>query len=114
RRARIGLVRHVETHTNIIVAKKTPINAVGLQAHFRPGLDRIDPEGMGRFCAALKDMGVGVFITELDASCHFLNREKAFTPASYADIFSEVITVAAEHGELKGVTVWGMSEKYGE
>ncbi|MBY5880626.1 endo-1,4-beta-xylanase [Rhizobium ruizarguesonis] len=97
-----------------LVAKKTPINAVGLQAHFRPGLDRIDPEGMGRFCAALKDMGVGVFITELDASCHFLNRDKAFTPASYADIFSDVITVAAEHGDLKGVTVWGMSEKYGE
>ncbi|MGO8484616.1 hypothetical protein AB9F39_35545, partial [Rhizobium leguminosarum] len=45
---------------------------------------------------------------------HFLNRDKAFTPASYADIFSEVITVAAEHGDLKGVTVWGMSEKYGE
>ncbi|WP_245372638.1 hypothetical protein [Rhizobium leguminosarum] len=39
---------------------------------------------------------------------------QAFTPASYADIFSEVITVAAEHGDLKGVTVWGMSEKYGE
>lgn len=97
-----------------LVARKTPIHAVGLQAHFRPGIDRIDPEGMGRFCAALKDMGVGVFITELDASCHFLQRDKGFTPASYADIFGDVITVAAERGDLKGVTVWGMSEKYGE
>jgi len=97
-----------------LVARKTPIGAVGLQAHFRPGLDRIDPEGMGRFCAALKDMGVGVFITELDASCHFLNRDKGFTPASYGGIFSDVITVAAERGDLKGVTVWGMSEKYAE
>jgi endo-1,4-beta-xylanase len=69
---------------------------------------------MGRFCAALKEMGIGVFITELDASCHFLNRDKGFTPASYADIFSDVITVAAEHGDLKGVTVWGMSEKYAD
>ncbi|EJT04697.1 endo-1,4-beta-xylanase [Rhizobium sp. CCGE 510] len=97
-----------------LVARKSPINAVGLQAHFRPGLDRIDPEGMGRFCAALKDMGIGVFITELDASCQFLNREKGFSPTSYADIFGDVITVAAERGDLKGVTVWGMSEKYGE
>ncbi|MBP2444514.1 endo-1,4-beta-xylanase [Rhizobium leguminosarum] len=97
-----------------LVARKSPINAVGLQAHFRPGLDRIDPEGMGRFCAALKDMGVGVFITELDASCQFLNRDKGFSPTSYADIFSDVITVAAERGDLKGVTVWGMSEKYGD
>ncbi|MBB3917400.1 endo-1,4-beta-xylanase [Rhizobium fabae] len=95
-----------------LVAKKTPIGAVGLQSHFRPGFDQIDPEGMGRFCAALKDMGVGVFITELDASCHFLKREKSFTPASYAEIFGEVITVAAERGDLKGATVWGMSEKY--
>lgn len=97
-----------------LVTRKTPINAVGLQSHFRPGLDRIDPEGMGRFCAALKDMGVGVFITELDASCHFLKRDEGFTPAAYAEIFGDVITVAAEHGDLKGVTVWGMSEKYGE
>ncbi|MBB4290979.1 endo-1,4-beta-xylanase [Rhizobium leguminosarum] len=107
---RVRILKIVED----LVARKTPINAVGLQAHFRPGFDRIDPEGMGRFCAALKDMGVGVFITELDASCHFLNRDKGFSPASYADIFGDVITVAAERGDLKGVTVWGMSEKYGE
>ncbi|MBX4888217.1 endo-1,4-beta-xylanase [Rhizobium bangladeshense] len=97
-----------------LVARKTPIGAVGLQSHFRPGLDRIDPERMGRFCATLKDMGVGVFITELDASCHFLNRDQGFTPASYAEIFGDVITVAVERGDLKGATVWGMSEKYGE
>ncbi|MBB4190715.1 endo-1,4-beta-xylanase [Rhizobium aethiopicum] len=96
-----------------LVARKTPICAVGLQSHFRPGLDRIDPEGMGRFCATLKDMGVGVFITELDASCHFLNRDKGSAPVSYAEIFGDVITIAAERGDLKGATVWGMSEKYG-
>ncbi|ANL66886.1 glycoside hydrolase family 10 protein [Rhizobium phaseoli] len=105
---------HILKIVEDLVARKTPINAVGLQAHFRPGLDRIDPEGMGRFCAALKDMGIGVYITELDASCQFLKHDQGFTPAAYADIFRDVITVAAEHGDLKGVTVWGMSEKYGE
>jgi endo-1,4-beta-xylanase len=69
---------------------------------------------MGRFCAALKEMGIGVYITELDASCHFLKHDQGFTQAAYADIFRDVITVAAERGDLQGVTVWGMSEKYGE
>ncbi|MBY4609637.1 endo-1,4-beta-xylanase [Rhizobium sp. 9T] len=107
---RVHILKIVED----LVTGKTPINAVGLQAHFRPGLDRIDPEGMGRFCAALKDMGIGVYITELDASCHFLKHDQGFTQAAYADIFRDVITVAAERGDLQGVTVWGMSEKYGE
>ncbi|AGS23016.1 endo-1,4-beta-xylanase [Rhizobium etli] len=107
---RVRILKIVED----LVARKTPIGAVGLQSHFRPGLDRIDPEGMGRFCAALKDMGVGVFITELDASCHFLDRGKVPTPVSYAEVFGDVITIAAERGDLKGATVWGMSEKYGE
>ncbi|MBX5143418.1 endo-1,4-beta-xylanase [Rhizobium lentis] len=104
---------HILKIVEDLVARETPIHAVGLQAHFRPGLDRIDPEEMGRFCAALKEMGIGVYITELDASCHFLKRDQGFSQAAYADIFREVITVAAEHGDLKGVTVWGMSEKYG-
>ncbi|WP_064684907.1 endo-1,4-beta-xylanase [Rhizobium bangladeshense] len=107
---RVHILKIVED----LVTRKTPINAVGLQAHFRPGLDRLDPEGMGRFCAALKDMGIAVYITELDASCHFLKHDQGFTQAAYADIFRDVITVAAERGDLQGVTVWGMSEKYGE
>lgn len=107
---RVHILKIVED----LVARKTPINAVGLQTHFRPGLDRIDPEGMGRFCAALKEIGIGAYITELDASRHFLKHDQGFAPAAYADNFRDVIAVAAEGGDLKGVTVWGMSERYGE
>ncbi|WP_245372637.1 hypothetical protein [Rhizobium leguminosarum] len=50
-----------------LVGQKTPINAVACRRI--PPRPRPDRSGRnGRFCAALKDMGVGVFITELDAS----------------------------------------------
>ncbi len=95
-----------------VLASGTPIHAIGLQAHFRPGLDEVDEAGMGQFCRTLKDMGVGVFITELDASCRFLKRAKGFSDSDYGDVFQKVVDVAAENGTLKGVTVWGLSEKY--
>ncbi len=90
----------------------TPLHAVGLQAHFRPGLDEIDEQGMGKFCKNLREMDVGIYITELDASCRFVARAKGFTDKDYGTLFQRVIDVAADNGTLKGVTVWGLSEKY--
>ncbi len=102
----LGLVERLK-------AKGVPLHSVGLQAHFRPGLDRLDPDALGRFCAALKKMGVAVRITELDGSCRFVSRLPKQKPDDlYAAAFSDVIRVAAESGDLKGVTIWGMAEKY--
>lgn len=96
------------------LAKGAPIHAVGLQGHFRPGLDRLDEAAVARFCGELKDMGLSVFITELDASCRFTYADKKFSEADYGKIFESFVTTVAESGNLKGVTVWGLAEKYGE
>lgn len=102
----LGLVERLK-------AKSVPIHSVGLQGHFRPGLDRLDPEALGRFCAALKQMGVAVRITELDGSCRFVSRLPAEKPDDlYAAAFSDVVRVTARYGDLKGVTIWSMAEKY--
>lgn len=106
RKLLLGLVERLR-------AKGVPIHSIGLQAHFRPGLDRLDPQGLARFCRSLKGMGVGVRITELDGSCRFITRLGAVDQAKvYADAFAGVIRVAASHGDLQSVTTWGLAEKY--
>lgn len=95
-----------------LIGAKTPIHAVGLQSHFRPGLDALDERGMGAFCAALKARGIGVYITELDASLRFVKRVPRFSMDLCGAIFQSVIEVAAQSGNLLGATVWGLAEKY--
>jgi endo-1,4-beta-xylanase len=96
-------------------ARQVPIHSIGLQCHTRPGLDHMDPQAFGRFCAALKQMGVAVRITEMDGSCRFVSRLKMDDPSSvYADYFRDAVRIAATHGELRGVTTWGIAEKYAD
>lgn len=89
-----------------------PIDAVGLQSHFRPGTDVFDPKATADFCREVKQMGLGLYITELDASCRAVKRVKGFDDGSYAAVFGDVVTVVSENGDLRGVTVWGLLEKY--
>jgi endo-1,4-beta-xylanase len=96
-----------------LAAKGTPIHSVGIQSHFRPGLDRLDPDALARFCRSLKQLGVGVRITELDGSCRFVARLGAVDQDKvYADVFSDVIRVASANGDLQSVSTWGIAEKY--
>jgi len=93
--------------------RDVPIDAIGIQGHFRPGFDKLDRDGFGAFCRALKQRGLAVLITELDASCKFLNRVKGFTDEDYAPLFRGLIDVAATEGKLTAVVVWGLTARGG-
>jgi endo-1,4-beta-xylanase len=92
-------------------ARGVPIDAVGVQGHFRPGLDRIDADGFAGFCRDLKSRGLAILLTELDASCRFIDRVPGFAPADYGPPFEELISIAAANGKLSAVMVWGLSPR---
>lgn len=93
-------------------AQGAPIHAVGLQAHFRPGFDRLDAPALSTFVRALARIGVGVHITELDGSCRFEHRLPTPDPGIYARTFADTVRAAGVAGTLRGVTTWGLKEKY--
>lgn len=97
-----------------LLKKQIPLDGIGIQGHFRPGFDALDIAGFGQFCAELKKRGLDVHITELDASCKFVSRDKSFSPEDYGTIFERLILSAAENSQLKAVTVWGLSERYAQ
>ncbi|HEV7719086.1 MAG TPA: endo-1,4-beta-xylanase [Arsenicitalea sp.] len=92
-----------------LLARKVPIDAIGIQGHIRPGLDKIDGKGFGGFCSDLKSRGLGVLLTELDASCRFIKRVPGFKQSDYGKPFSDQISIAEATGKLTSVIVWGLS-----
>jgi endo-1,4-beta-xylanase len=92
-----------------LLARKVPIDAVGVQGHVRPGLDKVDAEGFGGFCRDLKSRGLAVLLTELDASCRYIKRVPGFTPAGYGTPLADLVSIAHANGKLTSVISWGMS-----
>jgi endo-1,4-beta-xylanase len=91
--------------------RNVPIDAVGIQGHFSPGLDELDVDGFGAFCRELKARGLSVLITELDASCRFVTRIPGFTDEVYAAPFKDLIEVAHAEGNLTAVVLWGLTAR---
>jgi endo-1,4-beta-xylanase len=91
--------------------RNVPIDAIGIQGHFNPGLDKLDHNEFGAFCRELKARGLKVLITELDASCRFVTRIEGYSDETYAPPFRDLIEVAAAEGDLTAVVVWGLSAR---
>jgi endo-1,4-beta-xylanase len=92
-----------------LLSRGVPIDAIGVQGHFRPGLDKFDAEAFGAFCSALKSRGLAVQLTELDSSCRFVGRIPGFALADYAPWFSDLVSTAAANGKLTEVITWGLT-----
>jgi endo-1,4-beta-xylanase len=91
--------------------RNVPLDAIGIQGHFRPGFDELDVDGFGSFCRELKARGLAVLITELDASCRFETRIPDFTEEAYAEPFRDLISVAGAEGNLTAVILWGLTAR---
>lgn len=92
-------------------ARNVPIDAIGVQGHFRPGFDALDADRFGAFCRELKARGLAVLITELDGSCRFETRLDEVTEQTYAQPFYDLISVAASEGDLTAVILWGLTAR---
>jgi endo-1,4-beta-xylanase len=92
-------------------SRNVPIDAVGIQGHFRPGFDALDIDGFGAFCRELKARGLAVLITELDGSCRFETRVDDVNEQTYAQPFHDLISVAAAEGNLTAVVMWGLTAR---
>ncbi|HTJ58447.1 MAG TPA: endo-1,4-beta-xylanase [Devosiaceae bacterium] len=90
-------------------ARKVPIDALGVQGHIRPGLDKVDADAFGAFCREVKSRGLAMLLTELDASCRFIKRVPGFKPADYGIPMSQLISTAQANARLSAVIFWGLS-----
>jgi endo-1,4-beta-xylanase len=91
--------------------RKIPIHAIGFQAHLYAERT-IDPEGIARFAAALKALGVKMIVTELDVIDWRLpapSAERDRLAARHVETFLSAMTAA---GPLETLITWGITDRY--
>lgn len=94
-----------------LVARKVPIDAVGLQGHIRLNGPRFDQEIYRRFLQEIADRGLKIVITELDV---FENtrRDVAARDADVASMYSSFLGVALDQKAVVSLVTWGLSDRY--
>jgi endo-1,4-beta-xylanase len=102
---------HVLKLLDRLVAAKTPIHALGIQAHLRAGRP-FEPLLMTRFLDDAASLGLDIYITELDVNDIDLPRRISRRDARVADAAEQYLDTVLAHPAVKMVVTWGLSDKY--
>lgn len=86
-----------------------PIHYLGLQAHLSPVLS-FSQKRLGTFLRAVNDMGLDLYITELDVNDRVLPADKAIRDAAVADTYERFLSVAFASVKIPVVVTWGLSD----
>ena len=89
-----------------------PLDGVGLQAHLDLGKGPMKRATIAPFMQAIADMGLDIYITELDVK----ERDYRATPQTrdmrVADEVARYLDIALEQPAVRGVTTWGLSDRH--
>lgn len=88
-----------------------PLHAIGLQCHLRGGLP-IDRDGLTRFVADMRDIGLKCLVTELDVIDQKLPADEDQRDRLIASQVREVLTAVTAPGPLDALVTWGLSDRY--
>jgi len=94
------------------VARGCPIDGVGLQSHLF-ARENYDTAAMSDFAARMKELGLSIFITEMDVDTRDLpgNVSPSERHQMAADMAALHVRTMLEHGDLKEITWWGISSR---
>ncbi len=95
-----------------LLARRVPIDAVGLQSHLRVDGAPFDADAYRKFLAEIAARGLRILITELD----ILDRERRRAPAErdteVADYYARFLATALDETAVVSVVTWGLSDRY--
>ncbi len=100
----LGTVRH-------LVARGVPIHGVGIQGHMYADR-RVDRSALARFTADLRELGVGVLVTEFDMIDQMSPADVTQRDAVAAAYAFELLDAIGEGGGVEACLTWGIADKY--
>lgn len=95
-----------------LVAAGTPVHALGIQAHLRAWEDRFKPAEMQKFLQSVADLGLDVFVTELDVSDQKLPGQIEYRDEKVARVYRDYLDTVLSVPAVKLVITWGLSDRY--
>ncbi len=104
---RAGILRLLTS----LKASGTPLHALGIQAH----LEGTTTAGFTRlpgFLQQIADLGLKIFVTELDVCDRSLPADTQTRDTIVADVYQRFLDVVLQQIAVAGVITWGLSDRY--
>ena len=100
-----------------MVARRVPVDAVGVQSHIAAsvaagGVGAQVGAGLMRFIAAARELGLQVFITEMDVNDRALAAEIAGRDAAVAAAYKQYLELVLGDPAVRAVLTWGITDRY--
>ena len=90
-----------------------PIDALGLQSHLNPGRDGdFSASKLAAFLQQVANLGLKIYVTELDVVDASLPAEIAPRDARVAQTYSNYLDVVLAQPAVSAVITWGLSDRY--
>ena len=93
-------------------ARNVPLDAVGVQAHVSAGPKHVYGAGMQRFLREVKELGLQVFVTEMDVNDRDLPGEVAARDAAVAGVYGGFLDLMLRDPHVTAVLTWGITDRY--
>lgn len=88
-----------------------PIDALGIQAHLVPRWPVV-PASLRAFLRDISDLGLSVYITELDVNDIDLPADIPTRDRAIAAIYGDYLDVVLDSPSVKRIGFWGLTDKY--
>jgi len=103
-----------------MVARRVPVDAVGVQSHIAAaatagGSQTADSQygaGLMRFIAAARELGLQVFITEMDVNDRALAADGPGRDAAVAAAYKQYLELVLGDPAVRLVLTWGITDRY--
>jgi endo-1,4-beta-xylanase len=90
----------------------TPIDGLGIQAHLDLGKGKLKEKIIRPFLQEVADMGLDIYISELDVKERDFRPSKADRDRRVADEVRSYLEIVLSQPAVKGITTWGLSDQY--
>jgi endo-1,4-beta-xylanase len=103
-----------------MVARRVPVDAVGVQSHIAAAVAAGGNttatsqygSGLMRFIAAVRELGLQVFVTEMDVNDRALAADVRGRDASVAAAYQQYLELVLADPAVRLVLTWGITDRY--
>jgi len=93
-------------------ARQVPIDAVGIQSHISAGPSGKYGAGLMKFIASVRELGLQVFVTEMDVNDRAVGPDVAERDAAVASAYAGYLDLVLNDPAVTAVVFWGVTDKY--
>ncbi len=106
-RRRIGTYRLLAG----LMAAGVPVHALGIQAHLQADR-RFAETKLTDFMRQVAELGLEIFITELDVSDRYLPADVTMRDGVVANVYSDFLNTVLKQPAVSTIITWGLSDRY--